>query len=72
MKISGLLERDTIELNLKAKGEAEAIRELLGILHKTRKINDPEQVAPTLFGAGQVPLTTLGNEVAIYLFSNGH
>lgn len=65
MKISDLLERDTIELNFKAKGEAEAIRELVGILHKARKINDPEEVTTTLLERAKVAFTSLGNGVAI-------
>lgn len=65
MKLSDLLDRDIIELNLKAKGEDEAIRELVSILHKTKKIKNPEEITTAVLERNKVSPTSLGNGVAI-------
>ena len=48
MKISNLLDKNTIELNLKAKEKEEAIRELVDILHKAKKIKNPQEIVSTI------------------------
>jgi Ca2+-transporting ATPase len=52
MKISSLLDESLIELNLKVKGKEEAIRELVSILHRAKKIKDPDKLFDTLISEG--------------------
>ncbi len=65
MKISDLLYKNTVELNLKARGKGEAIRELVDLLYRTKKIKDPEKIISALLEREKTAPTTLGNGAAI-------
>ena len=65
MKISDLLDESTVELNLKVKRKEEAIRELVDILYKAKKIKNPEEIIATLLEREKTAPTTLENGVAI-------
>ncbi len=43
MKISDLLDKNTIELNLKPKKKEEVFRELVDILYRAKKIKNPQK-----------------------------
>jgi magnesium-transporting ATPase (P-type) len=61
MKISELLDNNTIELNLKAKKRTEAIHEIVDILYKAKKIKDPASAAFAL----------LERKASLSIFENG-
>lgn len=65
MKISTLLDENSIGLNLNVKGKDEAIRELLSILHRAKKINNPDQIFETLISEGNNTHYTYLDRVAI-------
>src|SRR5579885_3513880 len=65
MKISDLLYKNTIELNLKAREKGEAIRELVDLLYRTKKIKDPEKIISALLEREKTAPITLGNGAAI-------
>ena len=52
MKISSLLDESLIELNLKVKRKEEAIRELVSILHRAKKIKNPDKLFDTIISEG--------------------
>jgi P-type Ca2+ transporter type 2C len=65
MKISDLLDKNTIELNLKPKKKEEVFRELVDILYRTKKIKNPQKVISALLEREKTAPTTLGNGAAI-------
>lgn len=48
MKISSLLDENSIRLNIKAKTKEEAIRELVNMLHQAKKIKNPGELVDAL------------------------
>ncbi|HSE83635.1 MAG TPA: HAD-IC family P-type ATPase [Thermodesulfobacteriota bacterium] len=65
MKISDLLDESTVELNLKVKRKEEAVRELVNILYKAKKIKNPEEIIATLLEREESTHNILENGVAI-------
>ncbi len=65
MKISELLDKNTIELDLKAKKKAQAIQEIADILYKANKIKNPQNVVAVLLEREKVSPSTFENGVAI-------
>ena len=65
MRISDLLDENAVEPNLKAKREEEVIRELVDILHKAKKIKNPQEILSALLEREKAAPTILGNGVAI-------
>jgi len=65
MKISELLDKNTIELDLKAKKKAQAIHEVADILYKTKKIKNPNDIVAVLLEREKVSPSTFENGVAI-------
>ncbi len=65
MKISSLLDDNSISLNLSVKGKDEAIRELLSILHRAKKIKNPDQLFDSLISKGNNTHYTYIDGVAI-------
>ena len=48
MKLSELLDNTVITTNLRARNKSNALREMVGILHKAERIRDPDPVLKTL------------------------
>jgi magnesium-transporting ATPase (P-type) len=65
MKISQLLDKNTIELNLKAKRKKEAFRELVEILYKAKKIKNPKEIISALLEREKAASSIFENGVAI-------
>jgi Ca2+-transporting ATPase len=65
MKISNLLEENCVELNLKSKTREQALRELVSILHRAKKIKNPDKLFETLISKGNTTRYTYLDRVAI-------
>lgn len=65
MKISELLDKNTIELNLKAKKKVQAIQEVVDILYKAKKIRNPKYIVGVLLEREKASPSTFKNGVAI-------
>lgn len=65
MRISDLLDKNTIELNLKARRKEEVIRDLVDILYRANKIKNPQKIVSALLEREKTAPTTLGNGAAI-------
>jgi len=65
MKISSLLDENSIGLNLKVKRREEAIQELVSILHRAKKIKNPDQLFDALINEGNNTHYTYLDRVAI-------
>ena len=65
MKISELLDKNTIKLDLKAKKKAQAIQEVADILYKAKKIKNPQNIVAVLLEREKVSPSTFENGVAI-------
>ena len=65
MKISDLINENTIQLDLKATKKDEAIRELLNILHKAQKIRNPEDIFISIAEREKALSTAFADRLAI-------
>lgn len=65
MRLSNIIDEKTILLDIKAKGKAEAIREMVNYLKKNKLISRPEEVIDKLEQRESLGTTALGEGVAI-------
>ncbi len=65
MKISDLIDESTIKLDLKATKKDEAIRELLDILQKAKRIKNPDDIYTTIIAREKALATAYEDRVAI-------
>lgn len=71
MKISDILDKNTIEPNLKASGKGEAIRELVNTLYKAGRIENPEGIITLLGKEKGISITLLDGVALLHAMVEG-
>ena len=65
MKIMDFLCKDAVVIDLDATEKKEGITELVGLLHKAKKIKKPEEIIETILEREKLGSTGIGQGIAI-------